>query len=318
MVILRKSLPDVKLPKNKIIFIVGPTGIGKTKVALKLVPKINAEIVSCDSMQVYRGMDIITSKPTRALRKRIPHHLIDIVSPSREYDVFKYRKTAIRKIKEIINRGKTPLFVGGTGLYMSSLIDGIFKAKSQNKLIRNWLYKQAEDLGSEYLYKRLKSIDHEAALKIHPHDTRRIVRALEVFETTGKPISKLQKLRKGLWDKYTIKIFCLNVERDKLYKRIEERVEEMFAKGLVKEAKKLLNLRLSKTAHQAIGIKELKGYFNGLYDLKQAKKLMKRTTRLYAKRQLTWFRKDKRINWTEISEKEKPEDIAKRLWKELY
>lgn len=303
--------------KKRIVFLVGPTAIGKTKIAIYLAKRINAEIVSCDSMQVYKGMDILTSKPSPASKKIVPHHLIDIISPLKEYNVSRYRKDAIRKIKEILKRGKTPLFVGGTGLYMSILIDGIFKAKSLNKDVRNRLYKQAEAFGSKYLYKRLKNLDPKGASKIHPHDTRRIVRALEVFQALGQPISYLQKQREGLSKNYQIKIFCLNMERQRIYKRIEERVQKMFIKGLVDEVKKLLKLRLSKTASCAIGIKELKGYFDGLYDLEEAKQLMKRNTRSFAKRQLTWFRKDKRINWIEIKDKEKPEKVAERIFREL-
>ena len=303
--------------KPKLVFLVGPTAIGKTKVAVLLAKKLNAEIISCDSMQVYKNMDIVTSKPGCALRKMVKHHLIDIISPVVEYNVSKYRREAIKKIGEIVNKGKLPLFVGGTGLYRSILIDGIFKQKAQNKLIRSRLFKQAKKFGSTYLYKRLEKIDPEAAGKIHPNDTKRLVRALEVFEASGEPISKLQKQRRGLADEYDIKIFCLNMERDKLYQRIDKRVDKMFEDGVEKEVKKLLKLKLSRTAKYAIGIRELKGYFAGEYDLAEANRLIKRNSRLYAKRQLTWFRKDKRISWINIAKKETPERISKRIWKEL-
>lgn len=302
---------------KKIIFITGPTAVGKSETAVYLAQKLNAEIISCDSMQVYKGMDIITSKPTAFLRKNVGHHLIDIIPAAREYNVSKYRREALRKIKEVVKRGRVPVLAGGTGLYMSILIDGIFKAKSQNQNIRNRLYKQAGQLGSGYLYEKLKSIDPEVALKIHPNDTKRVIRALEVFKSTGKPISYLQKQRKGLSREYDVKVFCINMPRKKLYKRIDARVEKMFTDGLVSEVKKLLKSGLSKTASYAIGIRELKGYFDGLYDLEEAKRLMKRNTRLYAKRQLTWFRKDKRIHWINISDKEKPSSVAKRILKEL-
>ncbi len=282
--------------KRKIVFLVGPTAIGKTDVAIALGKKINAEIIACDSMQVYKGMDIITSKPPLALRKRIPHHLISIISTDKEYNVSTYYKDVARKIKEILKRGKIPLITGGTGLYMSILIDGIFKSSAPSKMVRNRLYRRAEERGSEYLYNRLNEIDPQAALKIHPHDTKRIVRALEVFETTGQLISRLQKQRKGLSGVYDIKIFGLNMSREKLYQKIEERVERMFAHGLVGEVERLLKSKLSKTATYAIGLKELKGYFDNLYGLDEAKRMVKRNTRLYAKRQLTWFRKDKKIN----------------------
>jgi tRNA dimethylallyltransferase len=304
--------------KPKIIFLVGPTAIGKTEIATILARKINAEIISCDSMQLYKGMDIITSKPSFALRKKIPHHLVNIVSPIKEYNVFRYRKAALEKIREISKKGKTPLFVGGTGLYMSIVIDGIFKSKAANKKMRSFLYKQAQIYGSEYLYKKLERQDPEAALKIHPHDTKRIVRALEVLEITGRPISYLQKQRRGLSDKYDIKIFGLNMDKEMLYKKIQQRVNKMFNLGLISEVKGLLRMRLSKTAAYAIGIKELKGYLGGVYDLDEAKRQMIRNTCQYAKRQMTWFRKDKRINWINLSDKERSREIVGRIWKELY
>ncbi|MBU4346566.1 MAG: tRNA (adenosine(37)-N6)-dimethylallyltransferase MiaA [Candidatus Omnitrophica bacterium] len=299
--------------KSKVIFIVGPTAVGKTEVAINLAKKINAEIISCDSMQVYKGMDILTSKPSPALRKKVAHYLINRVPLGAEYNVARYRQEAAQKIKEIISKGKIPLIVGGTGLYMSILIDGIFKIPSQNKKFRSLLYRQAENLGSAYLYRRLKGLDPEAAARIHPHDRKRIIRALEVFEATGQPISKLQKQRKGLTDKYNIKIFCLNIERQKLYKRIGERIERMFRRGLVGEVKSLLKLRLSQTASCAIGIKELKGYLDGLYGLEEAKRLMFRNTRHYVKRQLSWFRKDKRIKWINVNAQQGPKEIADKI-----
>ncbi len=201
---------------------------------------------------------------------------------------------------------------------MSILIDGIFKMKSANKNIRMKLYKQAKDLGNIYLYNKLKAIDPESASKIHPNDTRRLVRAIEVFESTGKPISYLQKQRKGIADKYDVMIFCLDIQRENLYRRIERRIEEMFKHDVVKEVEKLLKSKLSKTASYAIGVNELKGYFDGQYDLEGAKSLIKHNTRLYAKRQLTWFRKDKRIKWVNIDNKDTPKEVAERLWKELY
>jgi tRNA dimethylallyltransferase len=306
------------MQKSEILFLVGPTAAGKTLTGLHLARKINAEIISCDSMQIYKGTDIITSKPPSALRKKIKHHLISIVSPEKEYNVARYYRDALKKIKEIIKKGRTPLFVGGTGLYLSILLDGIFKLSTENKIIRRKLYEEAGLKGSGYLYKRLKEVDPEAALKIHPNDTRRIVRALEVFEATGKPISQLQKERKGLIDEYAIRIFCLNMERDKLYRRIEKRIDTMFNQGLLAEVRRLLKLKLSKTAQPAIGIKELKGYFADFYDLDKAKSLMKKNTRNYAKRQLTWFRKDKRIEWLEVRDKETPASVAARIFKILF
>lgn len=300
-------------PKNRIIFLVGPTAAGKTEIAVHLAKKLNAEVISCDSMQIYKDMDIITSKPTKKLIKKIPHHLIDILKPSEEYSVCRYRKEAIKKIGEITKRGKVPLFVGGTGLYMSILIDGIFKTKANDSGLRKRLYSLGLKKGSDYLHNKLKEVDPEAAAKIHPNDTKRIVRALEVFKTTGKPISMLKKQRKGLGSEYNIEIFGLNMNRGTLYRRIDNRVDEMFKRGLVPEVKELLKNGLSRTARFAIGIKELQGYFNALYDLEEAKRLIKRNTRRYAKRQHTWFKKDKRIHWVTVNNKEKPAQTANRV-----
>jgi len=288
--------------RTKLIFLVGPTAVGKTDLSVSLAKKINAEIISCDSMQVYKGMDILTSKPPVGLRKKIPHHLIDVVKPSGEYNVSKYRGQAIRKISEIVKRGKTPFFVGGSGLYMSVVVDGIFEVKTEDPALRKKLYKQAKECGSQKLHADLVKVDPRAAAKIHPNDAKRIIRALEVFKVSGKPISQMQSARKGLGDEYDIRIFCLDMPREELDKRIDLRVERMFRQGLVKEVKGLLKARLSKTAAMAIGIKEVKGYLNGEYSLQEAKTLVKNNTRKYARRQMTWFRKDKRIIWVSKAE----------------
>ncbi|MFH0827158.1 MAG: tRNA (adenosine(37)-N6)-dimethylallyltransferase MiaA [Candidatus Omnitrophota bacterium] len=312
--------------QKKIVFIVGPTAVGKSETAVALAKRIKGEIISCDSMQVYKGMDIITSKPSPSLRKMVRHHLIGVKSPSKEYDVSQYRKEALKKIKEIIKRGKPPIFAGGTGLYMSILIDGIFDLKSKNNAIRKRFLRLAETRGSSFIYKKLQLVDPEASAKIHPHDAKRIVRALEVFEIAGKPISQLQKQRKGLSDEYKINIIGLDRKRDELYRLIDERVDKMFDRGLEQEACKLLKSKLSRTAGFAIGLREFKGYFDGLYNLEETRRLIKRNTRQYAKRQLTWFRKDKRIKWVKIDGKKNPLTVANeilgkikdRRWSERY
>ena len=305
------------MPIPRIIFLVGPTAIGKSEIAALLAKKMKAEIISCDSIQVYKGMPIITSKPPSSILKKAPHNLISVIPAAKEYNVSQYRKEALEKAKDIIKRKNIPFFVGGTGLYMSILVDGIFEQDAQDELIRKKLYEVMRKKGSAYLYKELEKIDPLSAAKIHPNDAKRLIRALEVFKATGQTISALQKLRRGLKDEYSVKIFCLNMDRNKLYKRIDSRVDKMFELGLIKEVKRLLKIRLSKTASCAIGIKELKGYFDGVYDLEEAKRLMKRNTRHYAKRQLTWFRKDNRIEWINIKDNDKSKEVAGRLWKKL-
>jgi len=301
------------LNSKKIIFIVGPTGVGKSETAVALAKRIKGEIISCDSMQIYKGMDIITSKPPLSLRKKVRHHLIGAISASGEYNVSRYRKDALKKIRNIIKRGKVPICAGGTGLYMSVLINGIFDLNSKNNAVRKHLIKLAEIKGSSFIYKKLQEVDPVASAKIHPHDVKRIVRALEVFEVAGSPISQLQKQRKGLSEEFDINIIGLNRKRDELYRLIDERVDGMFEQGLLQEAKRLLKSRLSKTARLVIGLRELKGYFDGLYNLDEARRLIKRNTRQYAKRQLTWFRKDKRIQWIKLKEGDSSTQVAQRI-----
>jgi tRNA dimethylallyltransferase len=303
--------------KKKIIFLLGPTGIGKSAVAVSLAKKINAQIVSCDSMQVYRKMDILTSQVPLGERKGIKHHLAGILDPQQEYNVAKYRKAALAICDKLFSKGKIPLFVGGTGLYYSIIVDGLFAAVPQDRLIRAKLEKQLKLKGNQYLYRRLARVDSAAAKKIHPNDARRIIRATEVYLKTGKTISQLQKNRVGLGKEYAVKIFGLNVKRESIYDRINRRVDIMFDLGLINEVKSLIKHRLSRTAKCAIGVSELKGYLDGKYSLAEGKRLMQRNSRHYAKRQLTWFRKDKRIKWININDQEAPGEIAKRIYSQL-
>lgn len=298
--------------KKKIIFLVGPTAAGKSKIALELAKIINGEIISCDSMQVYKELNIISDKIPKSIRKRIPHHLIDIVSIKDNYNVSDFSKQALKAIRKIHEKGKMPLIVGGSGLYMKVMLDGVFEEGKSDIKIRRRLYNLAKKYGNNYLFKRLEKIDPEAAVKIHPHDLRRIVRALEVYETTNKPISQMQKQACGISKDYDIKLFGLNINRDKLYDNINRRVDEMFEKGLVGEVKRALKKKLSLTAARIIGIREIRDFLNSKYPEERARELMKRNTRHYAKRQLTWFRKEKRIRWIEIGEK-KPVSVARKI-----
>jgi tRNA dimethylallyltransferase len=302
---------------NRLIFLVGPTAIGKTGISFELAKLIECEIISCDSMQVYRGMNVGTSKPARRLLNSIPHHLIDIIEPSEEFSVARFRALAVKAIEEIIARRKTPLLVGGSGLYVKVLIDGIFEAPATDREFRERLEQEAEEFGAAVLYRRLQETDKEGAVKIHANDLRRIIRALEVYEKAKAPISQLRKNTSGLGDKYEVRIFGLNIEREALYRKIDERVELMFAEGLVNETRGLLEGKLSLTASQALGYKEVLGYLNGEYDPAEVKRLVKRNTRHLAKRQLTWFRRDKRIEWIMLDEDFDTEETARGLWKKL-
>lgn len=303
--------------KKQVIFLVGPTGIGKSEAAITLAKKNNAEIISCDSMQIYKGIDIISSKPTLEMRKKVRHYLVDEIIPEKEYNVAKYRKKALSLIKKIHKKNKIPLFVGGSGLYIKAVIDGIFPGVNKNEKIRKNFYQLLNRYGKDYLYKKLQKIDSISASKIHPNDTIRIIRALEVYKLSGLPISQLQPKRKGIMDKYNVKIIGLNIVRSKLYQKINERTKEMFVQGLISEVKNLLNRKLSLTAAQAIGIKEIKGYLEGKYSLEEAKNILARNTRRYAKHQLSWFRQDKRIEWIKITKSDTSKDIVKKIMKKL-
>ncbi len=305
------------MQKKNIIFLLGPTGIGKSSVAVSLAKKIKAEIISCDSMQVYRKMEVVTCQLKPRERKVIKHHLIGVLKPQQEYNAARYRRQALAICDQLFTQGKIPLFVGGTGLYYSVIIDGLFPAVPQDKLIRVKLEKQLKTRGSQYLYRRLSQLDSQAAARIHPHDSRRIIRALEVYLKTGTRISQLQKNRVGLNKDYKVRIFGLNANRAMIYNAIDRRVDQMFNQGLLKEVKALLKYKLSRTAKCAIGIRELKGYFDGKYSLDEARRLIQRNSRHYAKRQLTWFRKDKRIRWINIKVGDSPVTVAKRIFKFL-
>ncbi len=298
---------------KKVLFLVGPTAVGKTALAIELAKKIPLEVISCDSMQIYKELNIVSCKPNPNTIKKIPHHLINVVSVKDEYNVADFRRQALKVISAIHKKKNIPIFVGGSGLYVNAVLDGIFKGVKKDIHLRNALRKQAQNFGNSYLYERLKKLDSAAASKIHPNDLKRIIRALEVVELTKKPISELQITRKGIWGKFDIKIFGLIRDRQKLYELIDKRVDVMFKKGLLKEIKSVLNRPVSLTASYCLGIREIRGYLEKKYGLEEAMRLIKQNSRRFAKRQLTWFRKDKRINWIEIKDKETARDVAKKV-----
>lgn len=295
---VRLRSPQMKDPA--LIFIVGPTAVGKSETGLCLAKRMNVEIVCCDAMQVYREMAIANDKPSAEARSLAVHHLVDIISVTQDFNVARYGSLAVPVIQDIRKRGKIPLIIGGSGMYMSVLLDGIFETTAAQEDLREEISRQRERKGLAALHEELKTLDPEAAAKIHPNDPQRIIRALEVALSTGEPISNLQQKREGLWGQMPIKIFALNRPREELYRRVEARVDGMFANGLLEEIKKVSELPLSQTARKIIGIPEVMGYLKGEHDLERAKYLMKLHTRHYVKRQLTWFRRDKRLVWIDI------------------
>lgn len=281
------------------IIILGPTAVGKTKYSIDYAKEHAGEIISADSMQVYRGMDIGTAKPSEDERKEIPHHLIDIRNPDEEWTVSDFVNETNKLIPEIQGRGKLPIIVGGTGLYLWALTEGFkFPIVPRNKNIREKL----EKLPLTTLHSRLSTLDKTSAQKIHPNDKKRIIRALEVYELTGKPISKLQK--KGKEPRVSLScsdyaLIGLNMDRDKLYQRIEQRVDKMLEKGLVAEVKALLGEGYNKDLQsmQALGYKEVIDYLENKYSYDEVAAILKKKTRNFARRQLVWFRRFNNVNW---------------------
>jgi tRNA dimethylallyltransferase len=296
---------------SKALIIIGPTGVGKTQVSLELADILKGEIVSLDSRQVYKYMDIGTAKPTKEEMKRIAHHLIDIVYPDEKFTAVDYGKRAREVIKEIIKRKKQPIVVGGSGLYLKALIKGFFQCPKGDEKVRERLRKEESKFGLDHLFERLKEVDPKAALRIHPHDSVRIIRALEVYELTGKPITLLQE--KGSYEPFEMEFvkIGLTLDRKRLYERIDRRVEKMISEGFLDEVKWLKEKGYSTglKAFKTVGYQELFSYLDGEIDFPKAIESIKLNTRRYAKRQLTWFRKEKGIKWLDADQKDLAELI---------
>ncbi len=285
---------------DKILCIVGPTASGKTRLSVALAQAMDAEIVSFDSMQVYSGMDIGTAKPTMEERGGIRHHMFDVARPNEDFSVGRYVEMADACVQDILSRGKAAVLVGGTGLYVDSLIAGREFAPFPSTRRREELYKRLENEGIEPLYAELMRIDPQAAENIHPANHKRVLRALEVFLETGTTLSEHNRLTQLQPPKYEpIWIGLDYVNRETLYRRIDLRVEVMLAQGLEQEVRGLLQSGIPKnaTALQAIGYKELVAYLNGEGTLEEAKQTIQRSSRRYAKRQRTWFYRNEKVQW---------------------
>lgn len=281
------------------VFIVGPTASGKTQLSIELAKRFNGEIISADSMQIYKGIHIASAAPDEEEMQGIKHHLLEFVETDVQFSVAEYVKLARDKITEVYSRGKLPIVVGGTGLYISSLLNDISFEESETDFeLRDYLEKQFDELGGEVMLEKLAEFDKESAERLHPNNRRRIIRAFEVYETTGKTATELN-LQSHNMD-YGLNPFVIGItydNRETLYERINKRVDIMLNNGLLEEAECAFNKNSGKAAFQAIGHKELFGYFKKEISLEEAVELLKQQTRRYAKRQLTWFRREKSINW---------------------
>lgn len=287
------------MDKTKVIVIVGPTASGKTALGIHIAKRFNGEIVSGDSMQIYENMDIATAKPTEEEMDGIKHHLIGFVKPTAEYSVASFCENARVAVNEITGKGKIPVLVGGTGLYIDSFINNItFFDNANSEKVRNELYKELEEFGIEKLYNELLSVDSEAAKKIHPNNEVRVIRALEIYRLTGETLTEQNKRSHDVESEYEpIYIGISYKDREKLYDRINKRVDIMMKNGLLEEAKEFYKNYASKTAVNAIGYKELKPFIDGEKTLEECLEKLKQSTRRYAKRQLTWFNRNEKINW---------------------
>jgi len=298
-------------------FLVGPTASGKTVVGLALARLLQAEIVSLDSMALYRGMDIGTAKPTAEQRREIPHHLLDILEPHEEYSVAQYLAAAENCVRDIHRRGRKALFVGGTPLYVKALLRGLFRGPPADWRLRHELAEKAVRHGNRRLHEQLAAVDPLAAARLHPNDTRRIIRALEVFYLTGRPISRWQ-------EQFTVgraaeecRVLVLAWPKEQLHARIHQRVKEMFAAGLVEETRRLLAGKspLSRTASQAVGYREVIAHLSGKYSLEETMELVCRRTRRLAKHQMTWYRSLSECRFLNLNEPLDPLDTAARIIK---
>ncbi len=308
--------------KPSLLALVGPTAVGKSDLALQIATRLQAEIICADSAQVYRYMDIGTAKPTPLEQALVPHHLIDLADPDQDFSAAAYQKAAFSAIEAVYRRGRLPLMVGGTGLYIRAVTDAYaFGAEGKNKAVRDRLTREARQEGLDLLYRRLREIDPEAAAKIHPNDQRRIIRALEYFTQEGKPISGqvAQTIRRE--QPYNLLIFGLTMPREALYRRIEQRVDKQLEQGFLEEVAKLIQMGYHSDCPglQILGYRQLAAYIQGQTKWDETVFEIKTQTRRFAKRQFTWFKRDPRIIWLEVGEEtgfQKPAEIICRQVKE--
>jgi tRNA dimethylallyltransferase len=303
-----------------LFILAGPTAVGKTDISIKLAKRLNGEILSADSMQIYKYMDIGSAKVTKDEMQGVPHYLIDMVEPHENFNVSEYKKMAEENIDTILSTGKLPMLVGGTGLYINSLIYNYdFTDAGNDEEYRTYLQDLAETEGKEHVHSLLRDVDIESYNRLYPNDLKRVIRALEVYKLTGKTISQFNE-ENDIYDiPYNVFYFVLNMDRDKLYERINKRVDIMIEKGLIDEVSKLKSMGYTADMQsmKGIGYKEILYYLDGNISLDEAIYLIKKGSRNYAKRQLTWFRKDKRVIWIDKDKFNSEDEIVQNIIDEL-
>ena len=288
--------------KKPLLILTGPTAVGKTALSIKLAKEVGGEIISADSMQVYRYMDIGSAKIKKEEMQGVPHHLIDILMPEEEFNVFIFKKRALECMQGIYERGHIPIIAGGTGFYIQALLYDIdFETEEETSSLRGELEKLAKEKGNHYLHERLKEVDPVSAEEIHENNSKRVIRALEYFKVNGRPISEHNKEQRQKESAYNSCYFVLNDDRALLYERIDKRVDEMLQEGLVEEVKGLKEkgYHRNMVSMQGLGYKEILAYLEGECTLEEAVYLIKRDSRHFAKRQLTWFRREKEVIWVD-------------------
>lgn len=306
--------------KKKILILAGPTAVGKTKISIELAKALNGEIISADSMQIYKSMDIGSAKVTKDEMDGVVHHLIDVVEPDEEFSVSEFNSRAVEAIDDIIERGKLPIIAGGTGLYINSLIFNYnFAETNRDEEYREYLNKLAEEKGKEYIHNMLKDIDPASYEKLYPNDLKRVVRALEVYKVTGKTIGEINAEIDVYDIPYDIDYYVLTMDRERLYERINMRVDIMLKEGLIDEVASLKNRGFTKDMQsmKGIGYKEILSYLEDEIDFDEAVYQIKKGSRNYAKRQLTWFRKDKRVKWVDKDKFKDDQEVAEYIIKDF-
>ncbi|MBO4838575.1 MAG: tRNA (adenosine(37)-N6)-dimethylallyltransferase MiaA [Lachnospiraceae bacterium] len=301
--------------KPAVIVLTGPTAVGKTALSLRLAETLDGEIVGADSMQVYRGMDVGTAKATPEERARVPHHLIDVADPSQDFSVAEYVPLAEAALRDILSRGRLPLICGGTGFYIQALLKGLDFSEERESSLRERLRERMEQEGPEALHRELAAVDPAAAAAIHPNNRKRVIRALEYYQETGRRISDLNQAQQTQESPYRVLYLVLDLPREQLYRRIDQRVDQMLAQGLEEEVRSLLaqGVPAGSTAMQALGYKEMREYLEGRCTREEAADRIKLGSRHYAKRQLTWFRREKEAVWIDKSRYDNEEELFRAV-----